>query len=119
MTGFANFYAEFTDSLLMNAGFLAPCLLVCWLGRFNVVLLELVLVGGSTHLRYTNNMSMMYFFEWDLLDLIFAKPRLVTYHAHHHDTVKEHFSVFNMVSDETIRNIFHWLSSKADPGSRL
>ena len=51
---------------------------------------------------------MMYFFEWDLLDMWFEQPRLAAYHARHHNELTENFSVFGLVSDDAIRSLFRY-----------
>lgn len=107
LNAFANFYSEFLDAVLMNAGFFPSALFMCWLGRDYVPFMELTLLAGSTHSRYTDKqMNLMYFFEWDLIDIAFGAPRMASYHAHHHHALTEHFSAFGFISDDTIRSLF-------------
>lgn len=104
LNAFAGFYADFWDSLIMNCSLtLTAFALVACFGRYHISYMDVIYAAGTSHLRYgENQMHLMFFFEWDLLDMLLKENRLGSYHAHHHHDSHVNYGAFGIVSDRLI-----------------
>jgi len=116
---FANFYADVADSFMMAVGFFALAFFVCCVGTDYVASMEVFLMAALSHHRYGGDqLNLMYFFEWDLIDDVFGRPRNASYHGHHHNAANEHFGAFGFVSDDFIKRAFgHYPTTKGVGGA--
>ena len=78
LNGMASFHAEFLDSCIMNAGaWLSAAFLGLAVGYNHVAYMDFLYAAALSHVRYSQRqMNLMFFFEFDLFDLVFAKERL-------------------------------------------
>jgi len=100
---FANFYADITDSLLMNiVGFINAILTVVF-SMSSLTFKEVGMGLGYTHHKYpTHLMTLGYFFEFEVIDMIMDRVRLCNYHNVHHHLLDRNFGTYGFVSDEVI-----------------
>jgi hypothetical protein len=109
LNAFANFYSDFWDSCIMNSSiFMTGATLCMVFGRYHVSYMDIIYSAGSTHLRYTNKqMNLIYFFEWDLIDMFLGKHRIGNFHAQHHQDSSVNFCAYGIVSDDLIKAMVH------------
>lgn len=100
---FANFYADISDSLLMNiVGFINAIFTVTF-SFSSVIFKELAMGLGYTHHKYpTHLMTLGYFFEFEVIDMIMERVRLCNYHNVHHHLLDRNFGTYGFISDEVI-----------------
>jgi len=105
LNAFAGFYSDFLDSVIMNISAIvtAVVLVICF-GRYHVSYMDVVYAAGTSHLRYgEDQMNLMFFFEWDLIDMLLKKNRIGSYHAQHHHDSNINYSLYGIVSDGLIK----------------
>ena len=115
INAFANFYSEFWDSIIMNCSLAvtAIALVICF-GRYHISFMDVIFAAASSHLRYgENQMSLMFFFEWDLIDMALKRNRIGSYHANHHHDSNINYSVYGIVSDDMIKSIMPRFEGKS------
>jgi len=58
------------------------------------------LSAGFTHHKYpTHQMTLNWFFEFELIDMIMDRVRLSNYHNAHHNLLDQNFSLYGFVPD--------------------
>jgi len=105
LNAFASFYADIWDSLIMTCSltFTASALVIGF-GRYHTSFMDLIYAGFATHLRYVENqMNLMFFFEWDLIDMALKKNRIASFHAMHHYDSNINFGAYGIVSDQVFK----------------
>uniref|UniRef100_A0A7S0CUL2 Fatty acid hydroxylase domain-containing protein n=1 Tax=Amorphochlora amoebiformis TaxID=1561963 RepID=A0A7S0CUL2_9EUKA len=104
LNAFANFYADITDSFVMNCGFFFVAFYFAVCGSGHIPMAEISFVALHTHARYSKTQShLVFFFEFDLIDLWLKRDRLSTFHARHHDWPDENFAGFGLIQDDLFR----------------
>jgi len=112
----ANFYAEVTDSFIMNSTFFTYGILTVLFSQHTIGLKEFLMVGGHTHHKYpTNTLTLSYFFEYELIDMILNQVRMSNYHNEHHNHVEKNYGGFGFFSDEFIKNTCDQIKSLIIP----
>mmetsp|Transcript_27969 Transcript_27969/g.49333 ORF Transcript_27969/g.49333 Transcript_27969/m.49333 type:complete len:155 (+) Transcript_27969:241-705(+) len=111
LNGMASFYAEFLDSCTMNAGaWLSAAFLGLAVGYNHVAYMEFLYADVLSDVRYSERqMNLMFFFEFDLFDLVFdlfdllfAKERKSVFHGVHHDELNKNISIFGLIPDDWV-----------------
>ena len=105
LNAFASFYADIWDSLIMNCSLTVTAFgLVVGFGRYHTSYMDLIYAAFATHLRYVENqMNLMFFFEWDLIDMALKKNRIASYHAMHHHDSNINFGAYGILSDQVFK----------------
>lgn len=103
---FANFCSDFEDAFGMAFGFNLGLAFLCWTQAHHVALYDLQICLINTHCRYRgDSFNLIYFFEWDLIDICFIgneSERLSCYHHQHHQDHDKNFSAFGLVTDSAL-----------------
>eukprot|EP00954_Amorphochlora_amoebiformis_P030893 1395358-Amorphochlora_amoeboformis.AAC.1 len=82
LNAFANFYADIIDSFIMNIGFFFVAAYLAVMRGGHVQMAEITYAGMHTHVRYaTSQCHLVFFFEYDMIDLWFKRDRISTFHA--------------------------------------
>eukprot|EP00656_Telonema_subtile_P004783 TRINITY_DN12184_c0_g1_i4.p1 TRINITY_DN12184_c0_g1~~TRINITY_DN12184_c0_g1_i4.p1 ORF type:complete len:143 (-),score=38.39 TRINITY_DN12184_c0_g1_i4:68-496(-) len=104
INSFANFYTDFFDGVLMNISFIGFGLAVWFTGQGHIVHNEFVVVAFLSHHKYGKQlMGPMYFYEYDVVDIVCGRERLSRFHATHHHELNKFFSAFGTLSDDFFR----------------
>jgi len=112
LSTFANFYAELLDGILMNGAVLAICIANCMVGGPPVIVSDILFTGLFTHHKYPDLQAhSFWFFEFDILDMIFKRSRLSMYHGIHHNEIDKKFGAFGLVPDRFFQTFYHVTSS--------
>jgi len=86
----ATFYADILDSFLTNFPNIIFSIMTVWLSVNPIVIKEAILNSLFIHHKYPNNqMTLMYYFEFDLIDMIMNRTRLSYYHHVNSSTFRE------------------------------
>jgi sterol desaturase/sphingolipid hydroxylase (fatty acid hydroxylase superfamily) len=103
LNSFATFYSDFTDALFMNTPGMTNAILSVMFSLGPLPLNEMGISLGHTHHKYPNHqMTLCYFFEFDLIDMIMDRVRLSNYHHLHHHLTDQNFGVYGFISDEIL-----------------
>eukprot|EP00759_Apiculatamorpha_spiralis_P040115 PhF_6_TR38749/c0_g1_i1/m.58015 len=103
LNSFGNFYAEVSDSFLMNAPFLISLIITGLCKQSYFANMELIYVAALTHNKYTDNqMNLMVFWEWDLIDMVLGEIRVAGFHNAHHQFLDKNFGAFGIADDDTV-----------------
>ena len=103
---FANCCSDIVDSVCMNFGLIVISIYLCKVGKYHIPFLDLIYGLAHTHCRYnTHHMNLMYFFEYDLVDMMCGKERFSCFHADHHRDSSRNFAVFGFFQDEVFRRL--------------
>jgi len=103
LNSFATFYSDFTDALFMNVPGMVSAILTIMFSVGTLPFKELGLSMGYLHHKYpTYQLTVGYFFEFELIDMIMNRVRLSNFHNLHHNLLDQNFSIFGFLSDEAI-----------------
>jgi len=106
----ANFYADIIDSTIMSTTFFMYAIILAIFGPHSVGFKEFSLSAAFTHHKYpTHQMTLNWFFEFELIDMIMNRVRLSNYHNAHHNLVDQNFSVYGFVPDSVYTNLNSYL----------
>jgi len=105
LNAFSGYYSDFWDFIITNiAAFVTAVVLIVCFGRYHTSFMDVVYAIGTTHLRYgEDQMHLMFFFEWDLIDMSLKKNRIGRYHALHHYDSNINYGIYGIVSDGLIK----------------
>jgi sterol desaturase/sphingolipid hydroxylase (fatty acid hydroxylase superfamily) len=98
---FANFYAHIYDTFIMNASFLMTALACAFIGGDTIhFTMDMMFTAVITHNKYCqDHISLPYYFEVDLADLILRRRRMSEYHYLHHKKLDQNFGAVGYVTD--------------------
>mmetsp|Transcript_14444 Transcript_14444/g.36488 ORF Transcript_14444/g.36488 Transcript_14444/m.36488 type:complete len:353 (+) Transcript_14444:58-1116(+) len=98
---FANFFAHIYDSIIMNIGFVSSAFLAVTAGgTSHYFMADLAFAGLGTHQKYVEEtMQLCYYFEYDVLDLLFGTRRVSSFHNRHHHCCGGFYSAFGSLPD--------------------
>jgi len=98
---FASLFAHIYDSLLMNMGFLTSAFLAVAVGGVSHFFMQdLIFTAIGTHQKYVEEtMQLCYFFEYDVLDMLFEATRISSFHNLHHQHSGSFFAGFGSIPD--------------------
>ena len=106
LNAFATFYADLFDAFSMNYSILLAAIIVYYTRTYDIAYMECIYAAGTTHLRYIQNqMNLLYFYEWDFLDMLLGVERIGCFHTEHHQSLNKNFSTYGLLSDKTIETI--------------
>jgi len=112
LNSMANFYADLIDSFLMNIPNIFLAVAHIWFVQNPVVIKEIFINGAYNHHKYpTNQITLIYFFEFELIDMVLGGVRLVNYHKDHHTLVDQNFSLWGIFNDKLFIDCTKTLSS--------
>jgi len=99
---FANFFANIYDSLLMNVGFATSALLAVAMGGLShFFMADLIFGAVRTHQKYVEEtMQLCYYFEYDVLDMLFGATRISSFHNLHHEYSSKLYCGLGTLSDD-------------------
>jgi hypothetical protein len=105
----ANFYASFSDSLMMNSGTMSAALTTVLLGPTRchwLALTDMIYSAFVSHSKYQKHqMHSVLNFESDCVDLLLGKERISAFHHEHHDKTGSRFGAWGWISDEFYANL--------------
>jgi len=105
---FANFYADLLDGFLMNISLFAVTFLTLYFDQSSVVLNDMLYVAFFAHHKYPSGQyNMMWFFEYDVIDILFGKPRISSFHAEHHQALDRSYCNTGFISDQFILKLYY------------
>jgi len=101
---FANFYAELLDGALMNlAVIILPGIVTLYFHLPPFFMCDLLMSALYTHHKYPDKQAhALWFWEWDVIDIILGRSRISTFHRHHHNFPNEHWSAFGIISNDKV-----------------
>jgi sterol desaturase/sphingolipid hydroxylase (fatty acid hydroxylase superfamily) len=106
----ANFYADILDSFLMNIPNIMFSILTVWLSVNPIVIKEGVYNALFIHHKYPNNqMTLLYYFEFELIDIIMNRARMNYYHNVHHQQLEKNYSFWGFISDNSIIQLHQYM----------
>jgi sterol desaturase/sphingolipid hydroxylase (fatty acid hydroxylase superfamily) len=105
----ANFYSDLPDGISMNCGLIGAGILAHAFGGpfgHQIVHMEYLFPALYTHSKYpTTFCNYIYFYELDVLSMVFREQRTAEYHHHHHQDSSAHFSVYGVWPDWLIKKM--------------
>jgi hypothetical protein len=108
----ANYYADLIDSFLMNVPNIFLGLAHVWFVQNPVGIKEFFNTAVYTHHKYpTNQLTLIYYFEFELIDMVLGGVRMANYHNAHHKLVDQNFSGWGIFNDKMIIDCTKTLSS--------
>jgi len=109
---FANFYSEFTDALIMTISGWYDIILIFMLSMGTLPFKEVMMVVGQSHHKYANHhMSLYYFFEFELIDMIMDRVRFSSFHNEHHTHLDKNFGIYGVISDEVVIKVNQYIKN--------
>jgi len=107
---FAVFYSELFDAIIMNIVAFTNSFFTLAFSQNTIALKEWLFMGLHSHHKYpTNQLTLIYFFEFELIDMAMNQLRLANYHNMHHHNVDQNYSIFGLVSDNLLAKLYNYM----------